>query len=93
MLIQKDVIEFLISKCSGRTEIEIAEAIFGDGAYQQSVNQDCRMLLNEKKVERRGSGGQSDPFKYYSLSNWHTTMILGPKVFGCVFTNPVFLRE
>ena len=72
MLIQKDVIEFLISKCSGRTEIEIAEAIFGDGAYQQSVNQDCRMLINEKKVERRGAGGQSDPFKYYPISNWPT---------------------
>lgn len=69
MLVQKDVIEFLISKCHGRTEIEISQAIFGDGAYQQSVNQDCRMLVNENKIERRGAGGQSDPFKYYPISN------------------------
>ena len=69
MLVQKEVIQFLISKCPGRTEIEIAEAIFGYGAYQQSVNQDCRMLAESKKVERRGTGGSSDMFKYYPISN------------------------
>lgn len=69
MLIQRDVIEFLIGKCHGRTEMDIAEAIFGKSAYQQSVNQDCHMLADAGIVERRGSGGQSDPFKYYPISN------------------------
>ena len=69
MLVQIDVIEYLISKYPGRTEIEISQAIFGDNAYQQSVNQDCRMLARNGKIERRGQGGQSDPFKYYPISN------------------------
>ena len=69
MLVQQDVIEFRICKCPGRTEIEISQVIFGNNAYQQSVNQDCRMLVSNGKVERRGQGGQSDPFKYYPISN------------------------
>jgi hypothetical protein len=64
-LIQIDVLEFLIEKGPGRTEAELAEAIFAQGAYQQKVNQDCRMLADRGAVERRGFGGSSDPYRYY----------------------------
>ena len=40
-----EVLEFLIRKGPGRTERELAEAIFGPGAKQQSVNQDVRLLV------------------------------------------------
>ena len=64
------VLEFLISNGPGRTEMELAAAIFGDNdkAYQQRVNQDCRMLVNKGVVERRGKGGPADPFKYFPTS-------------------------
>ena len=68
-MIQIDVLEFLIEKGPGRTEIELAQAIFGSEAYQQSVNQDCRLLVNRGKVERRGEGGRADPYTYYPISN------------------------
>lgn len=60
-----DVLLFLIEKGPGRTEAQLAEAIFGSRAYQQRVNQDCQLLVNKGSVERRGQGGPSDPFKYF----------------------------
>jgi len=63
-MIQIDVLQFLIEKGPNRTEIELARAIHGDYAYQQQVNQDIRML-DRGEVERRGSGGPNDPYRYH----------------------------
>jgi hypothetical protein len=60
-----DVLRFLIEKGPGRTEAQLAEALFGGSAHQQRVNQDCRLLEVLGKVERRGSGGLADPFTYH----------------------------
>ncbi len=69
-----EVVRFLIDKGPGRTEAELAEAIFGKNGYQQRVNQECRMLSESGMIERRGSGGQADPFKYYpKATNAHRT--------------------
>jgi hypothetical protein len=62
-----EVLVFLIEKGPGRTELELAEAIYGDRAYQQRVNQDCRLLVDRKQIERRGTGGQADPYRYFVL--------------------------
>ena len=59
------VLTFLIEKAPGRTEAALAEAIFGDFGYQQRVNGDCRLLESRGIIERRGSGGPNDPYKYY----------------------------
>lgn len=60
-----EALTFLIEKGPGRTEQELAEAIFGGRAYQQLVNGDCQLLLRRGAVERRGTGGSSDPYRYY----------------------------
>ena len=65
MLIKIDVIQYLVENGPGRTEIELARAIHGLRGYQQQVNQDCNMLVNLGKVERRGEGGINDPFRYF----------------------------
>ena len=70
MLKQKDVLQYLISKGPGRTEKQLAEAIHGIGAVQPTVNQDCRMLADEGKVERYGHGGAADPFRYRPKSEF-----------------------
>ena len=57
-----DVLEFLIEKGPGRTEVELAKAIYGPTGYQQQVNEDCRRLEKGNKVERRGD---RPPFRYY----------------------------
>lgn len=62
-----EVLEFLIRKGPGRTERELAEAIFGLGAEQQRVNQDVRRLELDGAVERRGAGGPSDPYRCYPI--------------------------
>lgn len=62
-----DVLQYLIEKSPGRTERELAEAIYGRDT-QQLVNQDCRLLATAGKVERRGAGGRSDPYRYHPLS-------------------------
>lgn len=64
-MVQIDVLQFLIEKGPGRTEIELARAIHGDTAYQQQVNQDLRMLVDEGKIKRRGMGGTNDPYRYW----------------------------
>jgi hypothetical protein len=51
---------------SGMTELEIARRLFGPRAAQQRVNQDCRLLVQRGLLERRGTGGVSDPFVYHA---------------------------
>ena len=58
----------LIQKHPGKTEMELAKALFGPRTYQQRVNSDCHLLINRGLVERRGMGGLSDPFRYYSIT-------------------------
>ena len=65
MLTIADVLVFLISKGPGRTEEQLAVAIFGGAGYQQRVNRDCRFLVAQGKVERRGSRVLSDPYRYF----------------------------
>jgi hypothetical protein len=64
-LTTQDVLEFLIKKGPGRTEAELADAIFGAGGYPQRVHIDCARLVTGKSVRRRGAGGRADPFRYY----------------------------
>ncbi len=60
-----DVLAFLIEKGPGRTASQLAEAIFAENAYQQRVNQDCNLLVDRGRAERRGLGGPGDPYRYY----------------------------
>ena len=55
----------LIETGPGRTETELAHAIFGRDGYQQRVNGDCTLLAGRKLVERHGAGGPGDPYRYY----------------------------
>ncbi|MGY3355098.1 hypothetical protein ACVWZK_001761 [Bradyrhizobium sp. GM0.4] len=64
-MIQIDVLQFLIEKGPGRTEIELARAIHGEQAHQQQVNQDLVLLVGRGNADRRGEGGPGDPYRYY----------------------------
>jgi predicted transcriptional regulator len=64
-MIQVDVLQLLVEKGPGRTEIELARSINGDTAYQQQVNQDLRMLVDRGTVVRQGAGGVNDPYRYH----------------------------
>ena len=47
------------------TEEDIADMLFGqDKAYQQRVNADCRLLVQEGRLVRNGRGGPDDPYTY-----------------------------
>ncbi len=63
-----DVLAFLIANGPGRTERELAQAIFGDAGYQQRVNQDCSLLLQYEQIKCKGNGGPNDPFTYWPVS-------------------------
>ena len=60
-----DVLAFLIEKGPGRTASQLAEAIFAENAYQQRVSQDCNLLVERGRAERRELGGPGDPYRYY----------------------------
>ncbi|CAN0479113.1 unnamed protein product [Laminaria digitata] len=51
-----DVLLLLIGRGPGRTEQELAKAIYGPGGW---------LLLQRGQFERRGEGGQVDPYRYY----------------------------
>ena len=60
-----DVLEFLITCGPGRTQKELARAIFGAEGYSQRVRAECDRLVRSGRVERRGRGGSASPFTYY----------------------------
>ena len=50
----------------GLTVAEITLNIFGRRyPYKQKVSKECRRLVKGGRLERRGNGGQGDPFTYY----------------------------
>ena len=65
----RDDLMFQIRKWPGRTEAELARNIFGQSGYQQRVNSDCKLLVSQKLIARRGFGGPSDPYRYYPTVN------------------------
>jgi hypothetical protein len=68
-LVQIDVLAYLIRKGPGRTAAELTKAIHNDVHQEASVYQDCLSLCASGDAERRGSGGPSDPFRYYPVEN------------------------
>jgi hypothetical protein len=64
-LILADVLLYLVENGPGRTEAELAKAIFGPEAYQLRVNQDCNRLASAGEIDRRGAGGPGDLCRYY----------------------------
>jgi hypothetical protein len=79
-----DDIEALVKRKQHRlrlTEEDIAEMLFGQAnAYQQRVNQDCRLLVNAGRLVRNGNGGPADPYWYSTPPN--------PSIFKNRATNP-----
>ena len=63
-----DVLLYLVEKGPGRTEAELAIAVYGRDV-QQLVNQDCRLLAQHGKIARRGEGGPGDPYRYYKVKD------------------------
>jgi hypothetical protein len=60
-----DRIMLYIQQHPGQTASQIAEALFGPAGYHQRVGNTLRLLCIVGRIERRGSGGPGDPFKYY----------------------------
>jgi len=62
-----DVLEYLIRKGPGRSETELTRAIHGGMAHKKRLNDECALLLEEGKIERRGAGLKSDPYRYWPI--------------------------
>ena len=52
---------------SDRAETELTRAIHGGMAHKKRLNDECALLLEEGKVERRGAGLKSDPYRYWPI--------------------------
>jgi len=64
-MIKIDVLQYLIEKGPGRTEAELARAIYGGRATQPMVNQDLALLIGRGSVLRKGNGGPADPYRLF----------------------------
>jgi hypothetical protein len=60
-----DKLEHLIREAPGLTATELARKLFGVDGYHSRVGAECRLLAHSKRVERRGSGGPGDPYRYF----------------------------
>ena len=66
---QRDVTLYLIQAGPGRTQSQLAEAIFGGEAKASAVGDDCRTLVNLGLVECQGTGLVGDPYRYFTKAN------------------------
>ncbi len=64
-----DLVEQTIRDKPGLTASEIAFELYGPNGYHQRVAAECRMLVYLGRIERRGSGGPSDPYTYHPSSD------------------------
>jgi hypothetical protein len=62
-----DKLEHLIREVPGLTATELAQRLFGLDGYHTRVSAECRLLAHLKRVERRGTGGPADPYRYFPL--------------------------
>ena len=62
-----ETIVALIRKHPGSTATQIAEGLYGFEGYHQRVSNTLRLLCAVGRIERRGSGGPGEPFRYYAL--------------------------
>lgn len=67
-LAQIDVLLYLIENEPGRSAVELAQAIYGEGATELRVQQDLMRLLSSGEIERCGIGSLTDPHCYYPVS-------------------------
>lgn len=54
-----------IEAAPGRTEKQLSQDLFGPRSGQARINFTCRLLELRSLVERAGSGGRQDPYRYY----------------------------
>jgi hypothetical protein len=59
-----DALVVLIEKGAGRTEIALADAV-GNRSLADQVSAECQRLVDQGRVERRGTGSAFDPYRYY----------------------------
>ena len=64
-LAQIDVLLYLIENRPGRSALELAQAIYGEGATELGVEQDLVRLVSSGEIERHGTGSLTDPHSYY----------------------------
>jgi len=66
-LAQIDVLLYLIENRPGRSALDLAQAINGEGATELGVEQDLVRLVSSGEIERRGIGSLTDPHSYYAV--------------------------
>jgi predicted transcriptional regulator len=66
-LAQIDVLLYLVETEPGRSAVELAQAIYGEGATELRVQQDLVRLVSSGEIERRGLGSVTHPHTYYPI--------------------------
>lgn len=66
-LTQIDVLLFLVENEPGRSAVELAQAIYGEGTTELRVQQDLVRLVSSDEIERRGIGSLTDPHTYHPI--------------------------
>jgi len=60
-----EAVKRLIRERPGSTGTELARAIYGLDGYSERIGPVLRALRYSREIERCGSGGSRDPYRYY----------------------------
>ena len=77
-MLNHEKIAELVRRKPGVTETEIAVELFGHRGFHQRVRSDCRWLVWEGRLERRGGGGPDDPYRYHPVESQHAIAPFAP---------------
>ena len=60
-----NTVEQIVKERPGSTATELARDLYGLDGYQERINPILRLLCHSGRIRREGSGGSSDPYRYY----------------------------
>lgn len=66
-----DLLQLLVGYGPGRTEVELAEAVYGSGINQHSVMLTLQLLEARGAVTRNGDGSLAQPHRYFTRAKDH----------------------
>lgn len=73
-----DLLQLLIGYGPGRTDVELAQAVYGSGVEKRSVMLTLQLLEARSMVTREGDGSPEQPYRYFTRAKDRAREASGP---------------
>jgi len=62
-----ETVKRLVQERPGSTATQLAAVLYGKDGYSERINPTLRVLCRSGHIERQGSGGPRDPYRYFPV--------------------------